>query len=104
MYLTKPEKNETLVNFYKKIRPGGRGWKKITNNMENYSENQEEKNALPQGILAMLVGCCLIYSCLFATGYWIYGETTSALIATTSALVSAFILSKLWAKIKTNIL
>ena len=104
MYLTKPEKNETLVNFYKKIRPGGRGWKKITNNMENYSETQEEKNALPQGILAMLVGCCLIYSCLFATGYWIYGKTTSALIATTSALVSAFILSKLWAKIKTNIL
>ena len=103
-FITKPETDETLMKFYKKIRPGGPGWKKITNNMENYSENQEEKNALPQGILAMLVGCCLIYSCLFATGYWIYGETTSALIATTSALVSAFILSKLWAKIKTNIL
>ena len=28
-YVTQPESSEVLQNFYKKIKPGGPGWKKV---------------------------------------------------------------------------
>jgi len=107
MYITKPESNDILRNFYKKIQPGGPGWTKVINdakadNIEIVDDN--EGWSVPSGILAMLLGCILIYSCLFATGYWIYGEVTLATITTVSAILSGYLLKGVWAKIKTRIL
>ena len=106
-YLTKPESKEVLQQFYKKIQPGGPGWHKVVN--EARAENIEvvdsnEGWSVPSGIIAMLVGCVLIYSVMFATGHFIYGEYTSALALSGLAIASAFILIKLWKKIKANIL
>lgn len=106
-YLTQAESKEVLQNFYKKIQPGGPGWNKVIN--EAKTENVEIVNinegwSVPFGIIAMLVGCVLIYSVMFATGYFIYGEYTNALILSGVVLVSGFILSKLWQKIKATIL
>ncbi|WP_347923533.1 sodium:solute symporter family protein [Pontimicrobium sp. SW4] len=106
-YLTQPERKEVLQQFYKKIQPGGPGWNKVVN--EARAENIEiidsnEGWSVPSGIIAMLVGCVLIYSVMFATGHYIYGEYTSALTLSGLALISGFILIKLWKKIKTNIL
>ena len=56
------------------------------------------------GIIAMLLGCILIYSCMFATGYWIYGYYDNAILLTIIALFSAFLLMKKWSKIKAEIL
>ena len=33
-------------------------------------------------LLATVLGCLTVYAALFATGWWIYGETTSAAVAT----------------------
>ena len=52
----------------------------------------------------MLLGCVLIYSCMFTTGYWIYGETTLAISTTVSAIVSGYLLIKTWSKIKATAL
>ncbi|MCK0108091.1 Na+:solute symporter [Flavobacteriaceae bacterium S0825] len=106
-YLTQPESKEVLQQFYKKIQPGGPGWNKVVN--EARAENIEvvdsnEGWSVPSGIIAMLVGCVLIYSVMFATGHFIYGEYTSALALSALALVSAYFLVKLWKKIKANIL
>lgn len=106
-YLTQPESKEVLQQFYKKIQPGGPGWNKVVNearadNIEIVDSN--EGWSVPSGIIAMLVGCVLIYSVMFATGHFIYGEYTSALALSGLAIVSAFILIKLWKKIKANIL
>ena len=106
-YLTQPESKEVLQQFYKKIQPGGPGWNKVVN--EAKAENIEiidsnEGWSVPSGIVAMMVGCVLIYSVMFATGHYIYGEYTSALTLSGLAIVSAFILVRLWKKIKANIL
>tara|TARA_R110002049_G_scaffold305906_1_gene503494 strand:+ start:4804 stop:6615 length:1812 start_codon:yes stop_codon:yes gene_type:complete len=106
-YVTKPESKEVLNSFYKKIQPGGPGWTKVvddarTDNIEIVNPN--EKWSVPSGIGAMVLGCVLIYSCMFATGYWIYGKTTQAIIITAIALVSGFLLIKAWNKMKENIL
>ena len=106
-YLTQPESKEVLQQFYKKIQPGGPGWHKVVN--EARAENIEvvdsnEGWSVPSGIIAMLVGCVLIYSVMFATGHFIYGEYTSALALSGLAIASAIILIRLWKKIKANIL
>ncbi len=106
-YMTQPESKDVLRSFYKKIQPGGPGWAKVINdakkdNVETIVSN--EKWSVPSGLLAMLLGCILIYSCMFATGYWIYGETTYAISLTLIALVSGLSLAKVWNKMKDNIL
>ena len=106
-FLTKSESKNVLQNFYKKIQPGGPGWYKVV--IEARNENKElidtnEGWSVPSGIMAMLVGCALIYSIMFATGYYIYGQYTNALILTFSALIAGFILIRIWKKIKARVL
>ncbi len=106
-FMTQPESKEVLQSFYRKIQPGGPGWKKVVN--EAKADNIEvvtshEKWSVPSGITAMLLGVALVYSLMFATGYWIYGRTTSAAIWTAVAVVSGFLLIKAWNRMKENIL
>jgi len=106
-FMTQPESKEVLRSFYRKIQPGGPGWAKVvheakTDNVEIVTSN--EKWSVPSGITAMLLGVVLIYSIMFATGYWIYGRTTSAAILTAVAAVSGFLLIKAWNRMKENIL
>jgi Na+/proline symporter len=106
-FLTQPESKEVLRDFYTKIQPGGPGWQKVVDEAKEDNVeivNPNEKWSVPSGITAMLLGCVLIYSIMFATGYWIYGQTTSAMILSGVALVSGFLLIKAWGKMKENIL
>ncbi|AZQ59786.1 Na+:solute symporter [Maribacter sp. MJ134] len=106
-FVTQPESDEVLRSFYRKIQPGGPGWSKVVSeakadNVEVITTN--EKWSVPSGIVAMLLGVALIYSLMFATGYWIYGRTTSAMVLSVVALVSGLLLIKAWGKMKNNIL
>jgi hypothetical protein len=106
-YLTQPESKEVLQSFYKKIQPGGPGWNKVVTDAEAENIDIKDKDvewSVPSGILAMLLGCGMIYSAMFATGYWIYGEQQNAIIATTGTVISGFYLIKIWKKIKVNVL
>ncbi len=105
--MTKPESDETLRSFYRKTQPGGPGWSKVVSKAKTDNENiivNNDKWSVPAGITAMLLGVALIYSIMFATGYWIYGETTLALILTGVSVLSAFLLIKAWNRMKGNLL
>ncbi len=101
-YMTQPESKETLRSFYQRIQPGGPGWSKVVNEAKADGEKiaKDEKWSVPQGITAMLLGCVLIYTIMFATGYWIYGRTVSAMVLTGVAIVSGFLLIKAWNRMK----
>ncbi|WP_246849107.1 sodium:solute symporter family protein [Aquimarina sp. U1-2] len=106
-YATKPETQSVLFNFYKKTQPGGPGWKvilKAAKAQQKHIQTDDGTWSVPSGILAMLVGCILIYGVLFATGYWIYGRYTLAIIVSIIVIIATLVLSKLWKKIKTTIL
>ncbi|MDG1811730.1 MAG: Na+:solute symporter [Polaribacter sp.] len=106
-FLTQPESKDVLRNFYQKIQPGGPGWAKVIDEAKSENidiVNEKEGWSVPSGILAMLLGCVFIYSCLFATGYWIYGETTLAISITITALVSGYLLKRTWSKIRAKVL
>ncbi|NNK20479.1 MAG: Na+:solute symporter, partial [Flavobacteriaceae bacterium] len=98
---------EVLRSFYMKIQPGGPGWAKVVREAENDKQRiitTDEKWSVPAGITAMLLGCVLIYTIMFATGYWIYGKVVPAVILTVIALVAGFLLTKVWNKMKGTIL
>jgi SSS family solute:Na+ symporter len=107
-FVTKPESKEVLNSFYERTQPGGPGWTKVIKQAAEEGieivHNKNEGWNVPSGILAMLLGCVLIYSCMFTTGYWIYGETTLAISTTITAIVSGYLLIRTWGKIKATTL
>ena len=106
-YMTQPESDEVLRRFYKKIQPGGPGWAKVLKKAKKDKVKLYKKDSswnVPSGILAMLLGCGLIYSIMFATGYWIYGQYISAFVLTLSSLIFGISLIKIWKKIKVIVL
>ena len=106
-FLTKPEKDETLREFYKQTTPGGPGWKKVLNtfNDKEYIKIENTKKwSVPSGIIAMVLGCILVYSCMFATGNLLYGNYKLAYGLIVLIIVSAFLLIRLWKKNKLSTL
>ncbi|TLP73005.1 sodium:solute symporter family protein [Maribacter sp. ACAM166] len=106
-FVTQPESKETLRSFYIKIQPGGPGWSKVVNDAEVDAVDivkSKEKWSVPAGITAMLLGVVLIYSIMFATGYWIYGRTTQAIVLTIVSIVAGILLLKAWNQLKGNLL
>ena len=100
-FLTRPEDEETLKNFVKLTRPGGRGWKRINEKLS--SEGHEPvRHQLALEIFLMVIGVFTVYNTLFATGYWIYGQTLGAGIATLFAAIGAVVLFKTFGKLRVN--
>ncbi|MFP4367781.1 MAG: sodium:solute symporter family transporter, partial [Bacteroidales bacterium] len=103
-YLTSPASDETLRSFYRKIRPGGPGWKRVVDkarkeNIELVKE-ADLKWDVPTGIICMLSGSIAIYSVLFSIGNLLYGNLNEAMISVALAAGSSFILYKYWNKLK----
>ncbi len=80
--LTKPSNEETLTNF------------------QNLVFDKEGKfHYFNYKVLAFFAGTIGIYSILFGTGFWIYTEITSAIIAYLIATVCSLFIWKNWSKI-----
>ncbi|MCO4820487.1 MAG: Na+:solute symporter [Flavobacteriaceae bacterium] len=106
-FITQPESKDVLNRFYKKTQPGGPGWSKVISEAKADGIELVKTNegwSVPSGIAAMLLGCALIYSCLFATGFYIYGDYNNAFILTGIAVVSGYFLVKMWKKVRATIL
>ena len=91
-FITPADEKETLIKFYKKTKPGGPGWNKIKEHITMSDEKEEW--IVPKGIICMIIGCLTIYSALFSTGYFIYGEISSAIIFLLVTIVSGLVLFK----------
>ncbi len=97
--LTRPTEEGQLISFYEKIKPSGPGWNRIRSKTE-MSESTATKEALPLQVLAMTIACFTVYALLFATGSWIYGDFSIAVVLGLSALGGSVILWLLWKKIR----
>lgn len=90
-YVTPPESMEKLRRFYTKIHPGGPGWKPVASLCPDVSPDQN----LGLSIVAAFFAAGLIYSVLPMTGFIIFGEYTSALLAGLVALVCGIVTVKM---------
>lgn len=76
-YLTKPEPEAVLEKFYRRVRPGGPGWRRIS---EKAGFGRE---GIPGGALAWtnwIAGIIAVYSSLFGIGKIVLGETVTGLL------------------------
>ena len=106
-FITPSEDESVLRSFYKKTQPGGPGWAKIVGKAQKEGVELLDDNktwSVPAGIIAMLLGCSMIYSIMFCTGYFIYGNLRLAFPLLALAIVSGYLLIKIWGKIKVNVL
>jgi solute:Na+ symporter, SSS family len=92
---------KTLIEFYKKIRPFGPGWKIIRKEAGISKEEANESHEnIPLGLLGWVTGCTVIWSALFMVGNFLYGRLNFALILLAVFLVSGTVLiniiNKLW--------
>jgi uncharacterized sodium:solute symporter family permease YidK len=69
-YATKPVSQEVLVSFYKHVRPDVRGWKHIAAIVGDHKPTRD----LGRNLGLWLLGCTMVYSFLFGSGYAILGH------------------------------
>ena len=103
--ITPPSNMETLQNFYKKIQPGGPGWKKVIEESKSQGitiSGKKEKWDVPSGILCMLFGSISVYSILFGIGYILYSQTTTGIIFLIISVLSVIALMKFWKRLSTE--
>lgn len=86
-FMTPPTDRATLRNFYNKIHPGGPGWSPIREDaVLDSSLTSVQDNNLAIRIAAVFFGAVAIYSVLFATGFYLYGNLSATLISGVVAL------------------
>ena len=101
--LTPAENKKTLQEFYRKIQPGGLGWKKVVEQAKKDGINIEGEKAawdVPTGILCMVIGSVAIYSFLFSAGYFLYKDFKMAFSLLGISIVALYFLNKTWRKLK----
>jgi Na+/proline symporter len=95
---TEPANRETLIAFYRLVRPAGPGWKPIA----AAAGPVESPDSLPQSLLGWVLGCTFVYAALFGTGSFIYGKTAQGLVWLVLFVVSGLgllrLLPRIWSR------
>ncbi|MFT6872618.1 MAG: SSS family solute:Na+ symporter [Roseivirga sp.] len=100
-FMTKPTDHKTLASFFNLVKPYGNGWNKFKQIAKTEKiDLKEGTGRLSIDILAMFLGIIIVYSALFSTGMFIYGNMTNGMILLSVTLVSSILLKKTWKKLK----
>jgi Na+/proline symporter len=91
----------TLVEFYRKVRPSGPGWRRIRTEAGLDAPAQAgASDNIPLALAGWTVGCAVIWSALFAVGNFCYGRIGLALGLTAIFAVTGagliWVLQQLW--------
>ncbi|MEW5982907.1 MAG: sodium:solute symporter family protein [Acidobacteriota bacterium] len=87
--LTKPEREDLLLRFYRKVRPDERGWRHVARLAPDVTPTRD----VGSNLLAWLVGCAMVYLALFGTGKLLLGAPGLGLALLALAGLCAALLS-----------
>jgi SSS family solute:Na+ symporter len=93
-FITPAEPGDTLIAFYRKVRPDVRGWKPIA----KVSGVEEVTQDLGKNLASWFIGCVFVYTALFSIGQFCFGRYTSGIILGLVCIVSGFTLYRLMPK------
>jgi hypothetical protein len=79
-YATAPEPPETLRAFYRRVHPGGPGWRAIV-------PESGRDGALGPGLAQWAAGCAVVYLGLFGIGHLVLDRPLRGLLALAVAVV-----------------
>jgi len=99
-FLTKPTSEETLFSFYRKVHPGGWGWKRISSRLPDVKSD----TGFGYLLVNWFMGCILVAFSLFSIGKLIFKEYGLAVLYLGISIVAGAIiywnLSKIgWKKV-----
>jgi len=94
-FVTKPESPEILQRFYRKVRPGGPGWKPVAAAAPDVSADRN----LGTSILAALFATGIVYLTLPGVGHIIFGHWLAAAATLAGAALCAVIMVALLKRI-----
>jgi Na+/proline symporter len=93
--------HQTLIDFYRRVRPFGPGWKRIR--AEAGLSEQEARDShenIPLSLVGWVAGCAVVWSGLFTVGNFLYGRMTAALVLLAvfvgAGLVLLAVIQRLW--------
>ncbi len=98
-YLGPQTDRATLINFYKKVRPFGPGWRQVrveAGIAESYASGEN----VTLSLLGWVAGCSMVWAALFCVGNFLYGRHTYAVILLAVFVASAsaviWVINRLW--------
>jgi Na+/proline symporter len=91
-FVTRPEPEETLIDFYRQVRPEGPGWRRVAR-LAGETE-RHEMGSLAMQFANWALGCVLIYAALFGIGALIFKHWLSGLLYLLAALIAATLISR----------
>ena len=89
-YATRPVSQEVLVSFYRHVRPDVRGWKHIAAIVGDKHPTRD----LERNLGLWVLGCAMIYSFLFGSGYAILGHPLRGVVLLAFGVVCLLLLLK----------
>jgi Na+/proline symporter len=87
-FLTRPESEETLVSFYRRVHPSVYGWRKISKLVPEMPEVRD----LASNTFNWVMGTILVYGCLFGIGKLIFGQWISGALMLIVAAVAGYLI------------
>jgi SSS family solute:Na+ symporter len=92
---------QVLIDFYKKVKPFGPGWKRIKEKAGISDSDVKSANGnIPLALLGWFAGCIVIWSSLFTVGNFLYGRLNYAIgllaVFMVSGISLIFVIRKLW--------
>ena len=92
---------QTLVNFYRKVRPFGPGWRRVRVEAGiSEAEARATHENIPLALLGWVAGCTVVWSGLFMVGNFLYGRNSAAFVLlgtlTISGVALICVINRLW--------
>ena len=85
-YLTAPEPESRLLEFYRRVRPGVSGWKRIAALAPEVPPSHDGK----YNLLDWVLGCLMVYMTLFGIGKLLLGSIALGILFLAVAVISGY--------------
>src|SRR5213082_3350764 len=95
-FLTKPEREDVLVKFYRQVRPHVAGWKPVARLVQDVPQTRD----LGRNLVSWALGCAMVYLALFGSGKMLLGKLGFGFVLLVLGAICAALLSRMMPRAK----
>jgi solute:Na+ symporter, SSS family len=97
--LTPPTSEQTLREFYARVRPPGRAWRDIAAHLGLTEVYAHENSRVGSAFVCMFSGCGVVYALLFAAGAFLRGQMLFGSLLSLVVVVCGYIGAHAWQRL-----